>query len=474
MEPSLEQTPIPGLLVVRLPVHEDTRGWFKENWQREKMTALGLPDFGPVQNNMSFNARRGATRGIHAEPWDKFVSVATGRVFAAWVDLREGPLVRHDVPRRARPRRRGLRAARRRQRLPGARGRHGLQLPRQRPLAPRHRLPRAEPRRPDAAIPWPIPLDRGRRLREGPRQPGPRRRRPPCRREDPDHRQQGAARPGAAADFPAADLVDRDELDLTDPAAVAAWPWHEYAVVLNAAAYTAVDAAETPEGRVAAWAANAAGARPAGAAWRSEHRFTLVHYSSDYVFDGTTEEHSEDEPLSPLGVYGQSKAAGDLAVATAPATTCCARPGWSATATTSCAPCSRWPRRASPRAWSTTRSAGSRSPRAGPGHRPPRVDRGAVRHLQRHQRRPGIVLGGPGPGRLRAQRALAGRRHRGQHGGVLRRQGRVAAAGAQLAGLDKLRATGSSRRTPSPPSSATARSCGRSRPRGGRCRPRSV
>ncbi len=38
-------------------------------------------------------------------------------------------------------------------------------------------------------------------------------------------------------------------LDLTDAAAVAAWPWHEYALVLNAAAYTAVDAAETPEGR---------------------------------------------------------------------------------------------------------------------------------------------------------------------------------------------------------------------------------
>jgi len=33
----------------------------------------------------------GVTRGIHAEPWDKFVSVATGRVFGAWVDLREGP-----------------------------------------------------------------------------------------------------------------------------------------------------------------------------------------------------------------------------------------------------------------------------------------------------------------------------------------------------------------------------------------------
>ena len=54
------------------------------------MLALGLPDFGPVQNNISFNNEVGVTRGIHAEPWDKFVSVATGRVFGAWVDLREG------------------------------------------------------------------------------------------------------------------------------------------------------------------------------------------------------------------------------------------------------------------------------------------------------------------------------------------------------------------------------------------------
>ena len=84
-------TPIPGLLIVDLPVYGDTRGWFKENWQREKMIALGLPDFGPVQNNVSFNDAVGTTRGIHAEPWDKWVSVAAGAIFGAWVDLREGP-----------------------------------------------------------------------------------------------------------------------------------------------------------------------------------------------------------------------------------------------------------------------------------------------------------------------------------------------------------------------------------------------
>ncbi|PRC53590.1 dTDP-4-dehydrorhamnose reductase, partial [Mycobacterium sp. ITM-2017-0098] len=71
--------------------HGDSRGWFKENWQREKMLAAGMPDFGPVQNNISFNESAGTTRGIHAEPWDKFISVGSGRIFGAWVDLRSGP-----------------------------------------------------------------------------------------------------------------------------------------------------------------------------------------------------------------------------------------------------------------------------------------------------------------------------------------------------------------------------------------------
>lgn len=89
-ELAVRETPIPGLLLIDLPVHGDNRGWFKENWQREKMVALGLPDFDPVQNNISLNDAVGTTRGIHAEPWDKFISIAFGSVFGAWVDLRAG------------------------------------------------------------------------------------------------------------------------------------------------------------------------------------------------------------------------------------------------------------------------------------------------------------------------------------------------------------------------------------------------
>ena len=81
---------IPGMFIVDLVLHGDERGWFKENYQRVKMEALGLPHFEAVQNNFSFNAERGVTRGLHAEPWEKYISLANGRVFGAWVDLRKG------------------------------------------------------------------------------------------------------------------------------------------------------------------------------------------------------------------------------------------------------------------------------------------------------------------------------------------------------------------------------------------------
>lgn len=90
-ELAVRETPIPGFYEVDLVVHGDNRGWFKENYQKAKMEALGLPAFEVVQNNFSFNEEAGVTRGLHAEPWEKFISVANGKVFGAWVDLRKGP-----------------------------------------------------------------------------------------------------------------------------------------------------------------------------------------------------------------------------------------------------------------------------------------------------------------------------------------------------------------------------------------------
>jgi dTDP-4-dehydrorhamnose 3,5-epimerase len=320
----LVETPVPGLVVLRLDLHEDARGWFKENWQREKMVALGLPDFGPVQNNMSFNARRGATRGIHTEPWDKFVSVATGRVFAAWVDMREGasfgatfhveigPDVAVFVPR-------GVGNSY--QALEDGTVYSYLVNEHWRPATPYPALNLADA---TVAIPWPIPLAESEISEKDLANPTLDAVTPMAPKKTLIIGCRGQLGRALQVDFPGSDLVDLapaegnlQSLDVTSAEAVAAWPWHEYALVLNAAAYTAVDAAETPDGRRTAWAANA-GAPATLAGLSREHGFTLVHYSSEYVFDGTADEHTEDEPVSPLGVYAQSKAAGDIAVATAP------------------------------------------------------------------------------------------------------------------------------------------------------------
>lgn len=90
-ELAVRTTSIPGLLAVDLVLHGDDRGWFKESFQREKLVALGLPaDFQVVQHNVSANRERGVTRGVHAEPWNKYISLTRGRVHAAVVDLRAG------------------------------------------------------------------------------------------------------------------------------------------------------------------------------------------------------------------------------------------------------------------------------------------------------------------------------------------------------------------------------------------------
>ena len=119
------------------------------------------------------------------------------------------------------------------------------------------------------------------------------------------------------AQYPDATAVDRDNLDMTNWDMVSSYDWSRVDVILNAAAYTNVDGAETAEGRELAWKINATGAGYL-ARVAAEHDLTLVHVSSEYVFDGTRAPHTEDEPFTPLGVYAQAKAAGDIAIATAP------------------------------------------------------------------------------------------------------------------------------------------------------------
>lgn len=119
------------------------------------------------------------------------------------------------------------------------------------------------------------------------------------------------------AQYPNAQSADIDKLDITNRDSVEGFDWSGIDIILNAAAFTNVDGAETPEGRIAAWKVNASAIANLSRITR-RHDMTFVHISSDYVFDGTQEPHREDEPFSPLGVYGQSKAAGDLVVSLLP------------------------------------------------------------------------------------------------------------------------------------------------------------
>lgn len=100
------------------------------------------------------------------------------------------------------------------------------------------------------------------------------------------------------------------ELDITDADAVlrkaAAG---RYRCIINCAAFTAVDAAETDATR--AMAVNGAGPGNLGAAAR-ETGADILHFSTDYVFDGrASEPYAEDAPTGPLGVYGRSKLEGE-------------------------------------------------------------------------------------------------------------------------------------------------------------------
>ena len=320
-----ERTNIPGMLVFDLPVHGDSRGWFKENWQRAKQSELGLPDLGPVQNNISFNAELGVTRGIHAEPWDKYISVATGSVFGAWVDLRPGesfgevytcvidPSKAIYVPRGVGNSFQALEDGTAYTYLVNAHWSAEL----------KKTYTFVNLADPELGIEWPISLEQCELSEADKNHPMLKDAIPMAPRRTLVTGANGqlgravkalAEERGVAGSF---DFGDRGEFDFSDPADYAKIDWTLYGAVINCGAYTAVDAAETEEGRAAAWAANAQG--PALLAKVcAEHGIALVHISSDYVFDGTREEHGEDESFSPLGVYGQTKAAGDIAVANCP------------------------------------------------------------------------------------------------------------------------------------------------------------
>ena len=112
---------------------------------------------------------------------------------------------------------------------------------------------------------------------------------------------------------PGAAFLGRAEADLSDPGACAAAIRDRAPdAVINAAAWTAVDAAETDEAAAHVVNADAPAAMAAACAAR---RVPFLHVSTDYVFDGSGEvPWREDDPTAPLGAYGRTKLAGERGV----------------------------------------------------------------------------------------------------------------------------------------------------------------
>ena len=118
-------------------------------------------------------------------------------------------------------------------------------------------------------------------------------------------------------EFPKALTADVKTLDITNEKSVNAYPWKNVDIIINAAAFTNVDGAETPQGRISAWQVNATAVANL-AKIATTHNIILVHISSDYVFDGSKKNYNEAASFSPLSVYGASKAAGDLSASVTP------------------------------------------------------------------------------------------------------------------------------------------------------------
>lgn len=306
---------IPGLFLVNRPIKLDERGGFMESWHREKMVALGLPDFDPYQQNVSFNESANAIRGIHVEPWDKFVGPLKGKIFGAWVDLREGNTFGNVFTSYLDPGQSVF--------VPRGVGNAFATLEPDTIYSylvtahwkDEYPYPAVNLADPELAIPWPIDLNtasmslKDRSLELTPNLASFTPYRP---RKDLVLGANGQVGRALQRVLDNADFFTRVDMDITS-GALERIDWNLYEHIINAAAYTKVDLAETPEGRKEAWEANAyAVARLAQLAGR--YGKTLVHYSTDYIFDGNSVTYSEVDTPNPLSIYGQSKNAGDIAV----------------------------------------------------------------------------------------------------------------------------------------------------------------
>lgn len=310
--PTASKTPIEGLLEIQLDLRGDDRGWFQEVWQQEKWLNQKFPQFLPVQQNTSSNTEVGVTRGLHAEPWNKVVTVLAGKAFCVWVDLRPGQGF-------GKAHWRVLEAG---QAAYVPRGvANGYQT-----LEPNtvysylvddHWSPEAKYVLLNVfdlklAIPWPISKEHAIVSEKDQGHPqldslGPM----------PDPQAVIVGSKGQVGSELCKLLDGSLKVDRTALSGVSTdWSWQESlglgSIVFNSAAFTSVDLAELPENWTEANSSNAL--LPALLAELTKQtKSTLVHFSSDYVFDGTSRDLiPEDSAPNPLSVYGRTKLLGDF------------------------------------------------------------------------------------------------------------------------------------------------------------------
>lgn len=308
--PNIRNLPISGLKVVELDQRLDERGWFEETWQSSKFAKLGV-ELHPVQSNVSFNAEAGVTRGMHAEPWDKLVTVTTGSAFGAWVDLRPGPDYLKTFTLELTP---GVSVF-----VPAGVA-NGFQTTSESTtysyLVTGHWSPGADykmihPFDPRLALAWPMSSPSAKlSLKDSAI---------PIHDAFPVFERDhivliGSGQIGLAIQelVPEVTLLSREEveramaensLDILVP---------KRSIVINAAAFTSVDDCESPGGRDLALSSNFQLVN-ALAAVATANNATLVHFSSDYVLGGEGESPNNELAVpTPRNFYGVSKLLGDL------------------------------------------------------------------------------------------------------------------------------------------------------------------
>lgn len=321
-------TKIQGLKIINLELHHDNRGWYKENWNKHKLP-IEMSDQIWIQNNISFTNKKGTIRGIHVEPWDKYVSVVTGKIFGLWIDLRKdsptfGEVESHEIDA-------NLAVF-----VPRGVGNSFQTLEDNTTFTylingsfsekDRHKYISMNVKDEKVIKKWPIspnnpdiiisdndkknpffknikPMSKKKILVIG------------CNGQLGSEVYEYAKKHKIEHDFIFSDVGESKHMsmkfDFTDENEYQKIDWTDVETIINCAAYTNVDKAETEIEQC--WKLNAYSLNLL-VKYASKHNIKIVHVSTDYIFNGEREIHYEDELPSPLNVYGHSKAAGDLIV----------------------------------------------------------------------------------------------------------------------------------------------------------------